>query len=114
MAGYSASAEGPEREPLRPCGPELAWDNRRVVAERSGWPAGYLEECERIERLYRGWWTYWIDANEVPGFVRPAGFTATRRNCSRCEVHLFEPNPAALEAAIKLAGADRCDCADWR
>jgi hypothetical protein len=55
-------------------GPELAWRNRRVLAERLHWPAGALEDCERLDPLYPRWSITWSPGNTVRGFERPAGF----------------------------------------
>jgi hypothetical protein len=61
---------------LRPIGRELAWRNRRILAERLGWPAGALEECERIERERPGWSPWWQPANAWAG--KAAGYYARR------------------------------------
>jgi hypothetical protein len=57
---------------LHPVGPELAAKNRRTLAERLGWPAGTVEECERIEAESPGWSVSWSDGGgltwEKPGF----------------------------------------------
>ncbi|GAA2696619.1 hypothetical protein [Actinoplanes palleronii] len=52
----------------------LAWHNRRVLAERLHWPAGALEECERLGRPR--WWVVWDLGCTTPGWVRPAGYRA--------------------------------------
>lgn len=65
------------REPLPEPGPALAWRNRRILADRCGWPAGALEECERLDPVYPRWWITWSPANDIPGFERPAGFCGT-------------------------------------
>lgn len=61
---------------LHPVGPELAWRNRRLIAERLGWPVGALQECEWVEREHPGWSPWWQDANEWAG--KPAGYYARR------------------------------------
>lgn len=63
-------------EPLPEPGPELARRNRRILADRQSWPAGHLEECERLEEEHPGWSTSWLPANRIVGFERPARFVA--------------------------------------
>jgi hypothetical protein len=55
---------------------ELRARNRRIVAERVGWPDGAVEACERLEREYRGWDVRWLDDWFVKGFERQAGYYA--------------------------------------
>jgi hypothetical protein len=38
---------------------DLAWHNRRVLAERLNWPEGMLETCEQLDREHPGWRTSW-------------------------------------------------------
>ncbi|GLW29450.1 hypothetical protein [Actinoplanes regularis] len=45
-----------------PEGKSLAWRNRRLIAERLRWPAGSLEDCERIELAHPGWTVHWLPA----------------------------------------------------
>lgn len=73
MAGYSTAAEGSAWEPRE----RLAWRNRRVLAERQGWPDGAVEACEQLEVTHRGWSFSWRTANTIKGFERPEGFYAT-------------------------------------
>lgn len=83
MAGYSGAAEGPmplrrRRRSLTERGPDLAGRNRRVIAERTGWPAGALEACEQLAAEFPGravdWFPEWRIA--TPGFDRDEGFYA--------------------------------------
>jgi hypothetical protein len=63
---------------VTPRGAALAFKNRRVLAERTGWPEGALETCERTEQSYPNYYVNWHDANT---WARsPAGFYAQYRN----------------------------------
>jgi hypothetical protein len=48
-----------QQTPLDPPGPELAAKNRRLLAERLGWPDGALEACEQLDQAHIGWYTNW-------------------------------------------------------
>lgn len=50
--------------------------NRRLIAERMGWPAGALDECLRLERERPDYEVAWFPEWKTPGFERPAGFYA--------------------------------------
>jgi hypothetical protein len=68
-------------EPLHPVGPELAVKNRRILAERLGWPAGTVEVCEHIEDETPGWSVTWSPGGDM---TRPEpGFYAVPRYGSR-------------------------------
>ncbi|MEV6350904.1 hypothetical protein [Actinoplanes sp. NPDC051851] len=56
----------------------LAWRNRRLIAERTGWPDGALETCERLDEDHQGWSVMWVAENPGVGREHPAGFSATR------------------------------------
>lgn len=56
----------------------LARTNRRTVARRTGWPAGALAECERLDDVHPGWLAWWLPENRARGWERPAGFSAAR------------------------------------
>jgi hypothetical protein len=77
MAGYSGAAEGP-RVLLPLSGPERERLNRRIIAERTGWPVGAVEACERIERDHPGRVVAWMHEYrcQTPGFDREEGFYA--------------------------------------
>ena len=82
---------------------DLFWRNRRVVAERAGWPVGVLEMCEHLDAVYPGWSVWWRPENTCAGWEHPAGYLASRDpSGSVCGV-----DPAALEAAIAKAPAER-------
>jgi hypothetical protein len=55
-------------------GPDLARRNRQVIAERTGWPDGALQTCERLDAEHPGWFVYWMPANDIRGWERPAGY----------------------------------------
>ena len=63
---------------LPPPGPELAARNRRIIAERTGWPEGALEECERLEAEHPGYSVSWFPENKIgdPAWHQDAGFYA--------------------------------------
>jgi hypothetical protein len=44
---------------------KLAWHNRRVIAERLGWPDGVLETCEQTEPQHPGWSLSWHKDDET-------------------------------------------------
>lgn len=90
-----------------PPGDDLAWRNRRIIAERMHWPDGALEACETIERQYPAWYPNWRPANTIKGFEAPAGYYAVRRDRRRDERPAYGADPAALLAAIK-AVVSRC------
>lgn len=52
-------------------------NNRRLIAERTGWPEGALEACADMEDRHPGWHVSWMAENVTPGWERPAGFWAT-------------------------------------
>lgn len=56
----------------------IASRNRRLIAERGGWPAGAAEACERFEADHPGLRAYWFPENVTPGWERRAGFYAWR------------------------------------
>lgn len=55
---------------------DLSWRNRRIIARRTGWPAGALAECERLDVEHPGWTVCWLPVNRRPGWERSAGFAA--------------------------------------
>lgn len=65
-----------ESEPLHPHGPELGQRNRRILAERLGWPDGAVEACESVDDEHPGWHTTWAAGNDQRART---GYYATRR-----------------------------------
>jgi hypothetical protein len=62
-----------------PTGPlTLPAQNRRIIAERTGWPAGAVEMCERVEAEHPPWDLWWIPETMIAGKRWPQGWTATR------------------------------------
>jgi hypothetical protein len=91
---------------LPPVGPELAWRNRQIIAERLGWPAGALAACEAIELAHPAWYPNYCQANTIPGFEAPAGFYASRRrDAVRGERTAYGATPEALREAIEAIEA---------
>jgi hypothetical protein len=96
----------------------LARYNRAIIAERVGWPAGALETCERLEFEHPEWMLYWQQANDIKGWERPAGYSASRDDVSlvggdelrrqpedgvRRSLCVFAPDPAELVRRIAAA-----------
>lgn len=82
-------------------GPELAWANRRHLAQQLGWPDGALEACEAIEKARPDWYPGWRAANLIKGFEQPAGFYGRRRAAPDREPPAYGADAAALLAAIE-------------
>jgi hypothetical protein len=104
MAGYSTAAEGPSN--LAESDHRLAWGNRRLIAERTHWPAGALEACERLERRFPHWSPMWRHGNHVRGFERPPGFYACEwppylSRDARC---VYGVTPEMLAAVLAAQG----------
>lgn len=80
----------------------FSWRNRRVFAQRQGWPAGAVEACEAIEQAYPTWRPTWSPASIIRGFERPAGYLATRQGGTRRdEPPAFGVTPQELVADIE-------------
>jgi predicted DNA-binding transcriptional regulator AlpA len=76
----------------------LAWDNRRILAERLNWPNGALETCEQVEQESPEWHiTYSAGGNRT---WNKAGFYAQRKAAWRPEPALYGASASELEAAI--------------
>lgn len=88
---------------LAPPGPELAAANRRLTAERAGWPRGALEMCEHLDAVHPGWTVWWRPANTIAGWEHPAGYVATRRSSGS----VCGEDPCALVAAMERAPSER-------
>lgn len=86
---------------LRPPGRDLAWDNRRLLADRLRWPLGALQECEWIDRDHPGWWAAWMDANAWA--KRPAGYYARRWDGDHRDPWQYGVTPRQLAQAIETA-----------
>jgi hypothetical protein len=77
-----------EHTDLHPPGPEPAVRNRRIIAERLGWPAGAVEVCEQMEQESPGWWATWVSGGGLtwkePGFSATTGTPTTpvRHRCT--------------------------------
>ncbi|GLW35220.1 hypothetical protein [Actinoplanes regularis] len=52
--------------------------NRKITADRRGWPVGALELCERLDAEHPGWSVWWRDEWTVPGWEHPAGWAVHR------------------------------------
>jgi hypothetical protein len=108
---------GPAEEirPLAPIGPALAWQNRRLIAERSKWPKGALAACEEIGLAHPLWHVSYLAENKTRGFERPAGFYADRPwSIDREEVHVYGATAGELAAEIeRIDGATRRSADRW-
>ena len=82
---------------------ELAWRNRRVLADRLGWPDGVLEDCERLDREWPRWSIGWWAESRIRGFERPAGFHASITGTS---VTWWGPLGVRREPWVDAATAD--------
>lgn len=93
-----------------PLGPQLGWHNRRVIADRIGWPEGALEACEAIERVNPDWSPWWQAANTIPGWEAPAGFYARPNDSSP---YAYGETADSLAKVIE-ARTSRCQaCGTW-
>jgi hypothetical protein len=85
----------------------LAWHNRRVLAERLGWPAGALKECERLDDEHPGWRFGYRDGL----------FTAAHLERQVCYRWAQAPDVAELVAKTaeldQLAAAQRAEWSRW-
>ncbi len=82
---------------------ELIHSNRRVVAERTGWPVGALQMCEHLDAVHPGWTVRWRPANTIQGWEHPAGYVAWRDSSGA----VCGEDPAALVAAMRRAPDSR-------
>ncbi len=81
--------------------PELREHNRRIIAERLGWPDGAREACETLEADNPGWHAYWQSADAR----RAEGFYASHDNHYHLEPPMYGATPEELHEAIR---AHRC------
>ncbi|GAA4609754.1 hypothetical protein BJY16_007491 [Actinoplanes octamycinicus] len=89
----------------------LSWRNRRVIAERLGWPDERLGDCERLDREHLGWSVTWWDSRNGEA----AGFRAQHRVRWRYFTYAAGGTEAELVAA--MAEQDRLaamQLAEWR
>lgn len=92
-----------------PPGDDLVRRNRHVFAERTGWPAGTVEACERIEAAHPTWDVSWRQANTIRGFEAPAGFYATYRG-TRVTARAYGADSATVTAAIEAVRSECPEC----
>lgn len=89
---------------LPPVGEELAYKNRRVIAERVGWPAGAVEACEAIDAAHDGWYTTWVDGYIVTidgrSELKPTGYYAQSRVFKEA-APVYGATPQELAEAIE-------------
>lgn len=79
--------------------------NKRLIAERTGWPDGALAACNRIEQAHPAWRAWWAPENIAAGFECPTGFHAQFDGRHRSErITLFAPTPEELVALIEQQG----------
>lgn len=98
---------------------ELLGSNRRLLAERQGWPAGALEACEGLDRKHSGWSVWWRAECTVPGLEHPAGYVADRLDAGNvivCGATVEELEDAMLAAPVTQdhwRRRDRCCARRW-
>lgn len=83
---------------------ELWAANRQLAAEQEKWPAGKVEACEELEKLYPGWRITWLPR---PHGDRPPGYYAHYLNY---EIRAFGATVGDLAVAIdgaRLPGEPR-------
>lgn len=90
-------------------GPQTLAANRRLIAERCGWPDGAADACGRLdaqwprEPYWDGtrprWYTFW-SPGPVGAEPRP-GFYAVRESARAWEPPAFGATPAELVAAVE-------------
>lgn len=95
MTGENASDQ------LHPINADLPRHNRRVIAERIGWPDGAVEACDWIEQAYPEWIPGWQHESKIRGFERPEGYYATRQGGHSGEPDLYGATAEDLAAAIE-------------
>lgn len=93
-------------EPAPGPGRDLARWNRRVIAERTGWPEGAVEICEQIEEAHPDWDVVWHPENMIQGFEAPAGYYATVWNPPRDSGIAYGADAETLSGAIEALSSD--------
>lgn len=83
-----------------PPGPELLRHNRRVMAERIGWPDGAVEACDKLQDAYPGWNPGWQPESTIRGFEHPAGYFASRLGRRYNEPVAYGSDPDELASVI--------------
>lgn len=92
----------------RPALPPVDRDlNRRLIAERLGWPDGALEAVIALGQAHPEWKIWWTRGGLPVG--SPAGYRASlQRHRQECELHAATPDELRpkLEAAEAKLGPD--------
>ena len=86
---------------LHPIGPDLLRHNRRVMAERLGWPDGAVETCDWLQDAYPDWISGWQAEQAIPGFEKPAGYYASRWHRRSNEPAAYGADMLDLAVAIE-------------
>jgi hypothetical protein len=89
---------------LAPCGPELGAANRRIIAERLGWPELAVGVCERIEAECPAWHVTWSSGGWMT-WTQP-GFYAECRGWHCCDPgprYVYGATAGALREAVETA-----------
>lgn len=79
--------------------PEL---NRRLVAERLGWPEGAAEACRELERDFPEWMVFWSRGSYPEPSDR--GYRAVLQRHNH-HVQLLASDPATLRELVTVAQA---------
>lgn len=78
---------------LDPVGAELGRMNKRILADRCGWPDGALEECEKLDADFPEWSASWARGGGLTW--REDGYYAQPRRWS-----YSGPNPFLYGATV--------------
>lgn len=79
---------------------DFARRNQAIIAQRTRWPEGALQECWELEDRLPGWHVAWLHENLIPGFERPAGYWAVLE-VGMHEADIFRTDLADLERVME-------------
>jgi hypothetical protein len=97
-----------------PVGPELAAMNLRILALRTGWPDGAIDECEKLQDASPGWSISWSPGGN-PSWAE-TGYYATRVGWHVTDAlrYLHGATVDELAAAIEQHPLPQHGLADYR
>lgn len=99
---------------LHPVGAELGRMNKRILAERTGWPDGALEECEKLDAEFPEWSASWADGGGLTW--REDGYYALPRRWRYTGPNpfLYGATVAALRVELQTHPAPEFGLAEYR